>query len=249
MPCRIQLKLKAEMERHMKPRKFAGNRVAAVLMAAALVIGVWGGNIISPVFAQTNQNAQTKSHSSTKSSHVNVNTADLQTLETLPGITPTLAKRIVAGRPYKTINDLSQVKGLTQTKIDGIKSDVTFGSASTSTKKAASAKQGSSTASTGNGTSTTASRKASGESSTGLSPTGNSSSKTSALASGEKININEASLEQLEALPGIGPSKAQAIIDYRQQNGRFESPEDIEKVSGIKGGTFSKIKDSIKVGD
>jgi len=235
----------------MKLREFVRNRPVAVVIATVLMIGMWGGNILSPALAQTNQNAQTKSHSSTKSSRVNVNTADLQTLETLPGITPTIAKSIVAGRPYKSVHDLSQVKGLTQTKIDGIKNNVTFGSASTSTKKAASTKQGSVSASTESSTSTgtTASRNAREQSSMGLSPTGSSSSKTSALASGEKININEASLEQLETLPGIGPSKAQAIIDYRQQNGKFESPEDIEKVSGIKGGTFSKIKDMIKVGD
>ncbi|MBU4482308.1 lamin tail domain-containing protein, partial [Patescibacteria group bacterium] len=63
----------------------------------------------------------------------------------------------------------------------------------------------------------------------------------------EKININTASLEELDSLPGIGPSKAQAIIDYREQNGDFQTIEDIMNVSGIGQGTFDGIKDLIMV--
>src|SRR5438445_245256 len=61
------------------------------------------------------------------------------------------------------------------------------------------------------------------------------------------VNINTASKEELDALPGIGPVKAQAIIDYRSQNGPFKSPEDIMKVKGIKEGEFGKIKNEITV--
>lgn len=60
---------------------------------------------------------------------------------------------------------------------------------------------------------------------------------------GEKVNINTASAEQLDALPGIGPVKAKAIIEARP----FNAPEDIMKVKGIKQGEFSKIKDMITV--
>src|SRR5215468_7279166 len=61
------------------------------------------------------------------------------------------------------------------------------------------------------------------------------------------VNINTATKEELDALPGIGPVKAQAIIDYRAKNGPFKTPEDIMKVSGIKEGEFSKLKGLISV--
>ena len=47
------------------------------------------------------------------------------------------------------------------------------------------------------------------------------------------VNINSATKEQLESLDGIGPVKAQAIIDYRKKNGPFKSLEDLKKVDGI----------------
>jgi competence protein ComEA len=63
------------------------------------------------------------------------------------------------------------------------------------------------------------------------------------LAPGEKVNINSAPKEKLDALPGIGPVKAQAIIDGRP----YAKPEDIMKVKGIKQGEYNKIKDIIIV--
>jgi competence protein ComEA len=65
---------------------------------------------------------------------------------------------------------------------------------------------------------------------------------------GGLININTATLEELDSLPGIGPVTAQKIIDYRQANGLFNRIEDIMNVPGIGEGTFAKIKDLITVG-
>lgn len=69
----------------------------------------------------------------------------------------------------------------------------------------------------------------------------------SAASSDGKININTASEEELCNIPGIGATRAAAIIAYRQEKGGFSAVEDIMNVSGIKEGTYEKIKDSIKV--
>ena len=63
----------------------------------------------------------------------------------------------------------------------------------------------------------------------------------------KKVNINTASQEELDTLPGIGPSIASKIIDYREQNGKFNSIEEIKEVSGIGEAKYEKIKDSITI--
>ncbi len=66
-------------------------------------------------------------------------------------------------------------------------------------------------------------------------------------AEGSKVNINEAGADQLMTLPGIGESKAQAIISYREDSGKFNKVEDLMNISGIKNGVFDKIKERIVV--
>ena len=62
-----------------------------------------------------------------------------------------------------------------------------------------------------------------------------------------KVNLNTATKEQLMTLSGIGESKAQSILDYRQENGAFSKAEDIMNIPGIKQGVYEKIKDHISV--
>ncbi len=62
-----------------------------------------------------------------------------------------------------------------------------------------------------------------------------------------KINLNSASASDLMSLPGIGESKAEAIISYRSENGAFAKVEDLMQIPGIKEGVYSKIKDLIYV--
>lgn len=63
-----------------------------------------------------------------------------------------------------------------------------------------------------------------------------------------KIDINTADISQLETLPGIGPSKANAIVAYREEHGSFQSIEDIQNVTGIGAKTYEKLQESIQVG-
>jgi competence protein ComEA len=62
-----------------------------------------------------------------------------------------------------------------------------------------------------------------------------------------KINLNKADETQLQNLPGIGPSKAAAIIEYRETSGLFKNVEDLKDISGIGDKTFEKLKDLITV--
>ena len=67
-------------------------------------------------------------------------------------------------------------------------------------------------------------------------------------ASDGLVNINTASIQELTSISGIGESRAQAIIAYREQHGQFTDIEGIKEVDGIKDGLFNKIKDKITVG-
>ncbi|QHT47221.1 ComEA family DNA-binding protein [Bacillus sp. SB49] len=68
----------------------------------------------------------------------------------------------------------------------------------------------------------------------------------SASAVGEKLAVNQATAAEMETLPGIGPSKAEAIIQYREENGPFASVDDLVNVPGIGEKTLENMRDSIR---
>jgi competence protein ComEA len=70
-----------------------------------------------------------------------------------------------------------------------------------------------------------------------------------ASAAGARININTATVQELDTLPKIGPATAQQIVDYRSRNGPFQRKEDIMQVPRIGQATFDQIKDLITIGD
>ncbi|MBM7789290.1 ComEA family DNA-binding protein [Tenggerimyces flavus] len=61
------------------------------------------------------------------------------------------------------------------------------------------------------------------------------------------VDLNTATLEQLDALPGVGPVLAQRILDYRDEHGRFESVEDLQQVTGIGSRKFAELRELVQV--
>lgn len=66
-------------------------------------------------------------------------------------------------------------------------------------------------------------------------------------AEGGKVDLNKASKEELMTLPGIGESKADSILRYREEHGGFKNIEELMEIQGIKSGVFQKIQDDITV--
>ena len=167
---------------------------------------------------------------------IDLNAASEKELESIKGIGPATAKKIVAGRPYKSVDELSKA-GLSAKQVEGIKPFVKVGSATpTPAAPAATGKIGTPAVPTTPSPLKEAPVKA-------TKSVEKASKSVTKLAPGQKVNINTATKEQLDALPGIGPTKAQAIIDGRP----YKKTEDIMKVKGIKQGEFNKIKDLITV--
>jgi len=159
---------------------------------------------------------------------VDLNKASEKELEDLKGVGPATAKKIIAGRPYKSLDELSKA-GIPAKTIDSLKPFVTVGSEAPSTTVSESSAKG------------TKPEKAPATKAASTNVT--TKTPSTKLAPGERVNINTATKEKLEALPEIGPVKAQAIIEGRP----YKKVEDVMKVKGIKEGTFNKIKDLITV--
>jgi competence protein ComEA len=78
---------------------------------------------------------------------------------------------------------------------------------------------------------------------------GEENQEASMYAQSEKnlLDINKATEQDFDALPGIGPAKAKAIVDYRTEKGPFKAVDDLKGVSGIGEATFERLKESISV--
>jgi competence protein ComEA len=197
-----------EMEKILAVKPYRMGVLIAVVVAAALALSVGSVLAAGPL--------------------VDINTADQKALESLPGVGPVMAKAIIQGRPYKSVDDLANVKGIGKSKLEKIKPLVTVGGPPAAQVPAAAGAAAPKAATT-----TQAPQKAPAEA--------KKAGKVAVPAG--PININTASKEQLDVLPGIGKTKAQAIIDGRP----YQKPEDIMKVKGIKQKTYDKIKDMITV--
>ena len=195
--------------------------VCAFIIAVSLVLSVPGA------------------YGQAKKALVDLNTASQKDLEEIKGVGPSTSKKIIAARPYKSVDELKKA-GLSAKQIDSIRPYVMVGAvpAGAPATAAPMAKPAPAPASPAS----PAAPAAPAPAKAAKAPAAENAT-TAKLAPGEKVNINSAPKEKLDALPGIGPVKAQAIIDGRP----YAKPEDVMKVKGIKQGEYSKIKDLITV--
>ncbi len=213
---------------------------AARATCLATVAALWFGLAPSPAIGQTTKapvtpKAQEKAKGKAKADLVNVNTASAEELETLPGVGPALSKAIVAGRPYKTMADLGEVKGMGEAKLADLKGLVTFSTPSATTPKAEAAKE----------KATAKTETATREKMEKAEAKKTESSKEKAEARiGSPVNVNTASTEQLETLPGVGPAMSKAIIAGRP----YKTMADLGEVKGMGEAKLGALKGLVSFG-
>ncbi len=166
---------------------------------------------------------------------VDLNTATADELEELPGIGPARAAAIIKARPFKAVADLKNVDEVPARVYNEIEprliaSPPAVVETKTAAKKAVARAE-------------SPRAKAAAKEAEEEEHPAQQSRKKAALAPGRMININTASADELQELPGIGPVRSEAIIKGRP----FETIEDVMKVDGIKEGIFGWIKDHITV--
>lgn len=172
-----------------------------------------------------------------KSQKVDLNTATQQELEALPGVGEATAKKIVAGRPYASVADLSKA-GVPQSTIDKISSLVTV-----SKSKAKSAEKAAGSEKPAKKEKATAPEKpAEAEKSAATEKSAGAAVKRAKEAPAGPVDLNTASEKELEALPGVGPATAKKIVAGRP----YASVSDLSK-AGVSASTIEKISSLVTV--
>jgi competence protein ComEA len=177
---------------------------------------------------------------------VDINNASAAELETLPGIGPSKAAAIVQYRtehgPFTSVDGLDAVSGIGPATLASLRDQVTVGKPGT--KAAGDAAPAPAPAAAPAGTSKPPPAAAPAGSSkappAGTTATGASSG---ASAAGCPVNINKVDAAGLQDLPGIGASKAAAILQYRVDHGPFASCDALDDVSGIGAATLAGLRD------
>ncbi len=205
--------------------RFSKNEKTFFAIYALLIIV--SGVLLQPKFytQQSNQTNAVASEGGTRqyiSPVIDLNKATTEELETLPGIGPSKARAIIEYRekmPFTKPEDIMNVPGIGQKTYEKMKDRIKVEGKETNTQIVTAIV----TANVGN----------------------TNAAISTNNAQSVKININTADFETLQELPNIGPTKAQAIIEYRNQNGGFKSIDEIKNVKGIGDKTFEQLKDLI----
>lgn len=155
---------------------------------------------------------------------IDLNTADAAALETLPGIGESKAAAIIQYRAdhggFKSVDELDNVSGIGPSTLASVRDLVSVGTGGTATAGAPAAATTSSAATSSAATSTAA---------------------PASTSAGCPVNINKADAAALQDLPGIGESKAAAIVQYRTDHGAFSSCDGLDAVSGIGPSTLATL--------
>jgi competence protein ComEA len=190
----------------------------------------WRAALVMAVVALALVFSQGTSLAAAKKSLVDINTASLAELEAVKGVGPATANKIIANRPYNSLDELSKA-GLSAKKIESFKSSLTVGGALSPAAPEAAKEEKKSAKET----------KKKGE----AAPTTQAKEQKAAEPGfGAPVDLNTADLKALEALPGVGPARAQKIIAARP----FKSVDDLSKVKGMSKAKVEALKDKVTVG-
>jgi len=153
---------------------------------------------------------------------IDPNTADADELQRLPRVGPSLAARIIAHReangPFRSLADLDAVAGIGPALLEGIAPHLTLPAAP---------------------------RRAAPGGARAAAPRQPASAPA---APDRPVDINAASAEELQRLPGIGPVIAERIVAWRREHGRFHSPDDLARVPGIGPRTAERLRPMVRAG-
>jgi competence ComEA-like helix-hairpin-helix protein len=171
---------------------------------------------------------------------IDPNTATADDLARLPKIGESTAERIVAWRtargPFRTLADLDSVPGIGPAALREVAPHVTLAAAPVSTL-AHRSRAAAGTVDRGG-----LDRSGGGRSGLRTSSVSSAGSPTDAV-----VDVNSASVEELEALPGVGPALARRIVEWRAENGRFRAVDDLDHVAGIGPAMLARLRPRVRV--
>jgi competence protein ComEA len=193
------------------------NFVAKFWMAMLLVTLLLGGSAFA---SNKKKDKADAAETQSSSGQVDLNSASEKELNDLPGVGAATAKKIIAGRPYASVDDVKKA-GVTAAQLEKFRSQVTVSSSGKSSAAASS-------------------RTSSASSDTAVAS--KSKSRSEQKASGGIVDLNSASESDLNALPGVGPATAKKIIAGRP----YSSVDDVKK-AGVSSAQLEKFRSQVSV--